>query len=228
MRRNWTGRVADRLRVSSKGMGTGAGTVVGKPRCLTTAGRRRQLGLQRTRTEYVVGRTCHIAVLLVPQTAAATWKVRLLWLGFLSFPLVVGRILLYVVVSFCCVCNISGGGTPLLFLIFNFYSGVLFCLFLRLFRFSLGQRIWIASICMSYLSYPVRWHVITLSALLIALQYIRIISASWFCDRRELGILSVFVLHINVLSTCRHPAHSLVYVTVKTNLLEELKHQAPN
>ena len=36
--------------------------------------------------------------------------------------------------------------------------------------FSLCQLIWIARICMSYLSYPVRWYVIALSTLLTAFQ----------------------------------------------------------
>ena len=193
MRRNWTGRVADRLRGVISGNGDGGGNGRRESRVFDESRKETAARAATYQTDYVVGRTCPIAVLLVPQTAVATSKVRLLWLGFLSFPLVLGRILLYQGMLYRFVVSVTspGGGTPLLFLIFNFYSGVLFCLFLRLFRFSLGQRIWIASICMSYLSYPVRWQVITLSALLIALQYIRNISASWFCDRRELGIVSL-------------------------------------
>ena len=45
----------------------------------------------------------------------------------------------------------------------------------------LTGRIWIASICMPYLSYPVRRHVIPLSTLL---TLVCSISVSWFCDHR--------------------------------------------
>ena len=73
---------------------------------------------------------------------------------------------------FCFVCHFSGGGTSL----FIFF-------FLVSYVFPLCQRILIA-ICMSYLSYSVRWHAIALSTLLTALPVHRNISVSWFCDHR--------------------------------------------
>ena len=67
-----------------------------------------------------------------------------------------------------------------------FYFTLLFCyifqLFIFPFRFSLCQRIWIASICMPYMSYPVRRHVFPLSTMLTTL--VCSISVSWFCDHR--------------------------------------------
>ena len=67
-----------------------------------------------------------------------------------------------------CLPHLRGGTTPPI-LLFHFFFFLFFELFLRPFRFSLCQRIWIASICMLYLSYPVRRHVIQLSTLLTTL-----------------------------------------------------------
>ena len=86
----------------------------------------------------------------------------------------------------CCfvlsVTSPPGGARHLFFTLFIYFHFILFILFLGLFRFSLGQRIWIASIYTSYLSYPVRWHVIASSTPLTALQCS--ISVLSFCDYR--------------------------------------------
>ena len=80
-----------------------------------------------------------------------------------SFPVLSFRSWSYSVhvVLLCFVCHTSSGEgttTPFAF-IFTVYSFI--CFFFS-FAFSLCQRIWIVSICMSYLSYPVRWQVIAL------------------------------------------------------------------
>ena len=59
--------------------------------------------------------------------------------------------------------------------LFNYFGFLLLFLFLRPFRFSHCQRVWIASIFMSYLSYPVQRHVIALPTLLSVLQCSRVI-----------------------------------------------------
>ena len=61
---------------------------------------------------------------------------------------------------------------PRFFLLIGFVFCV-FCLF---------QRVWIAIICVSCLSYPVRWHDITLPTLITAFQCS--ISMSWFRDHK--------------------------------------------
>ena len=114
-----------------------------------------------------VGRTCLCYVVLVPQTAAAASKVLPLchklprlprrWFRcasvflFFRFTLVV----FCVFVLFCFVCHISGGTAPL----FHLLILIIFLFFFAAFVF-LCQPTW----C------PVRWHVITLCSLLIALQ----------------------------------------------------------
>ena len=89
-------------------------------------------------------------------------------------PLVVLCLFSRTAVLFC-LPHLRGGMTTLsLFILF-------FHMFLYPFRSSLCQRIWIAS-CMSYLSYPVRRHVIPLSTLRTTL--ICSIFVSWFYDHR--------------------------------------------
>ena len=125
-------------------------------------------------------------MLHVPQTAGAASKVVLLSFGFscpcLSLLVVFSLLCCCARIALFCLSHLRGGTTPL------FYFAVLYCfiillffLFLCPFRFSLCQRIWIASFCM-YVSYWVRWHAIALSTLLIALQCS--ISVSWFCNHR--------------------------------------------
>ena len=85
---------------------------------------------------------------------------------FLFFPFALGPIL--VMLLYCFVLSVtSPRGARHLFIILFYF---LFSLFLCFFRFSLCQRIWIASIYMPYLSCPVRWQVIALFTLLTALQ----------------------------------------------------------
>ena len=86
----------------------------------------------------------------------------------------------YSVFSYCCsvqpATSPGGHNTSCFFLHYIFYN------FFQLFRFSLCQRIWIATICMPYPSYPIQRHVFALSTLLTTL--VCSISVSWFCDHR--------------------------------------------
>ena len=135
----------------------------------------------RYRTNYV-GRT-YISMLLVPQTAAAASKVFLLSFG---FPVLPFRPWSFSVFSCCCSAlpaTSPGEHDTSSFIYFILF--VVCChLFLCPFCFSLCQRIWIASICMSHLPYPVRRHVIPFSTLLPTLLILctRSISVSWFYD----------------------------------------------
>ena len=126
--------------------------------------------MAKYQTDYVVGRTClcysYRKLLRLPRRCFCCASV------FLSFPVALGRTLCCCIVLFC-LSHLRGGHDTFFFSFF---------LFLCLFRFSLCQRIWIASICVSYLSYPVRWQVVALSTVLTALQFG--ISVSWFCDHR--------------------------------------------
>ena len=63
-------------------------------------------------------------------------------------PLVV---LCFLVLLFCVACHISGGTRHLLVYSISFYLFLFFSSFLSPFRF-LCERIWVASICMPYLS----------------------------------------------------------------------------
>ena len=87
--------------------------------------------------------------------------------------------LCFLVLLFSFACHISGGALHL-FILFLFY--ICFYFPVGFLYFLSCRRIWIASICMSYLSYPVRWQVIALSTLLTALQCS--ISVSCLCDHR--------------------------------------------
>ena len=123
-------------------------------------------------------------MLPLPQTAAAAPKMFLLCFG---FPVLPFRPWSYSVFSYCC-CSVlpatSPGGHDTSWFILFYYVILFFHVFLRPFRSSLCQRIWIASICMSYLSYPLPWQVIALSTHLTASRCTGRISVSWFCDRR--------------------------------------------
>ena len=77
------------------------------------------------------------------------------------------------IVSFC-LSHLRGGATPLFYFMFLF-----FYLFPCPVRFSLCQRIWIATICISYLSCPVRRSFHCLLTTLVCS-----ISVSWFCNDR--------------------------------------------
>ena len=89
-----------------------------------------------------------------------------------------------------CLLHLRGGTTPLIVItsfvpgIYIYFSMYIFtCFFVP--SVFLCQRIWIASICMPYLSHPVRRHVIPFSTLLTTLLIACSISAvSWFCDHR--------------------------------------------
>ena len=86
----------------------------------------------------------------------------------LSFPFAIGRTLFSRTAVLFCLPHLRGGTTPLSYSI-SFYFFLLFSVFsLSRSFFSLSTH-WIASICMPYLSYPVRRHVIPLPTLLTRL-----------------------------------------------------------
>ena len=108
-------------------------------------------------------------MLLVPQTAAAASKVLLVWSGIPVLSFRSWSYSAYVVVSVGFIRILRRGARHRFFFFFNFV-----CLFVSV-VFSLCQRVWISSICTSYLSYPVRWHVIALSTLLATMKYLCVV-----------------------------------------------------
>ena len=131
----------------------------------------------RYQTDYVVGRTC----LSYSYHKLLRLCRRCLWCASVSlfFPSALGHIL-FMLQYFVLSVTFPRGGYISFFCI---YSGFIcfFCFFVP-FVFLPFDASKIASICMSYLSYPVRWQLIALSTLLTALQCS--ISVSWFSDHR--------------------------------------------
>ena len=140
-------------------------------------------------------------MLLVPQTVAAASK--LLFLRF-GFPLLRVRswsysVLCCGIVLLFCLPHLRGEAR-LLFSFFllclSFFSFVLVFCFSCPFRFSLLSRhLDCCSICVSCLSYAVRWQVIALLSNLLAAsqQQCSISAVSWFCDHRPHRPLSLYL-----------------------------------
>ena len=119
-------------------------------------------------------------MLRLPRTAASSPKMFCCASVFLSFSFGLGRTLFSRTVLFC-LPHLRGCTTPFSLCCISHIYIYIFQLFLCPFRFSLCQRMWNSDICMPYLSYPVRRHVIPVYTSLTSL--VCCISVSWFCDR---------------------------------------------